>query len=171
MRPLNQLIITDCPLPALPQALKGTAAVIAPNGALPAARPCTGCFCCWTKTPGRCIVKDGYQKTGEQLAGVQQLTLISRCVYGSLSPFVKGVLDRAISYVLPYFTVYRGEMHHKTRYQNRIVLSVYAYGPGVTGAEQETLKAIIAANAVNLHGRVGSVVFANNAGEIFSLLN
>ena len=25
-------------------------------------KPCAGCFGCWTKNPGICVIKDGYEK-------------------------------------------------------------------------------------------------------------
>lgn len=25
-------------------------------------RPCVGCFSCWNRDPGRCAIKDGYEK-------------------------------------------------------------------------------------------------------------
>lgn len=167
---MNQLIITDCSLFSLPLSLKYSRAVIAPTKQMPAPLPCCGCFKCWTQTPGRCVLRDGYRKTGELLAAVTELILISRCVYGSLSPFVKGVLDRAIAYVLPYFEICNGEMHHRPRYPKSLAISLYAYGPGTTPEEQNTLKAIVAANAVNLHAIVRDVAFFKTADEAFSML-
>ena len=31
--------------------------IISDNGTI---KPCIGCFGCWLKTPGRCVIKDGY---------------------------------------------------------------------------------------------------------------
>lgn len=129
--------------------------------------PCVGCFQCWIKTPGECIQRDGYNQTGAALAHCDELILITRCTFGSLSPFVKTVIDRAISYVQPYFMILNGEMHHRQRYQNEIKISAYAYGDSISSAEQQTLQNIIKANAVNLHGKVGTVNFFQNADRIF----
>ncbi len=83
--------------------------VIADNGNI---RHCIGCFGCWVKTPGKCVLKDGYNNLGELLAKCRELVVISRCVYGSYSPFVRNVLDRSISFLLPYFVTKNDETHH-----------------------------------------------------------
>ncbi|MFG6393572.1 MAG: hypothetical protein K1W24_05235 [Lachnospiraceae bacterium] len=38
--------------------------IISDNGTI---RHCTGCFGCWIKTPGKCVLKDGYANMGELL--------------------------------------------------------------------------------------------------------
>ena len=63
------------------------------------ARPCIGCFGCWIKTPGSCVLPDSYQEMGKLLSRTSELILISRCCYGSYSPHVKNVLDRSIGYL------------------------------------------------------------------------
>ncbi len=50
---------------------------------------CMGCFGCWIKTPGECIIKDKYENMGECLSKCNEVIIISKCVYGGLSPFVK----------------------------------------------------------------------------------
>ena len=30
-------------------------------------QPCVGCFSCWNKTPGQCVIKDGYEHMGALL--------------------------------------------------------------------------------------------------------
>ena len=77
---------------------------------------CLGCFACWLKTPGKCIIPDEYQTMGENLSKVDEFLIISKSTFGSYSSSVKNVLDRSISYVLPYFEVRKGEMHHQERY-------------------------------------------------------
>lgn len=34
---------------------------------------CIGCFGCWLKTPGRCVIKDDFQTMGERLAASDEI--------------------------------------------------------------------------------------------------
>ena len=40
-------------------------------------RHCIGCFGCWIKTPGKCILKDGYDNMGKMLSKAEKVTIIS----------------------------------------------------------------------------------------------
>ncbi len=125
-----KLIITD--LLELPFQVEGEYRVIQPREPIAS---CVGCFGCWIKTPGRCVLPDSYRDTGILMGKTKQLLIVSRCCYGCVSPFVKAVQDRAISYVHPDFILREGRMHHKRRYQNRIAISAWFYGEDVTEAE------------------------------------
>ena len=87
-----------------------------------------GCFGCWCKTPGKCVIPDGYGDFGKRLGACGEYLILSRVVYGGFSPFVKNVLDRNIGYILPFFELRKGEMHHKPRYPDRFRLRVFGYG-------------------------------------------
>lgn len=133
-------------------------------------KKCMGCFGCWLKTPGRCVIPDEYQRMGELAAKAEELTIISKCSFGSYSSFVKNVLDRSISYVLPFFEIREGEMHHRKRYDNQFLMRVIFYGSDITEEEKETAKELVKANAANLHGKVKEVLFVESAekiGEVF----
>ena len=111
--------------------------VVLDNGKM---KPCICCYGCWIKTPGQCIIKDGYDNLGELLSKCNQLIIVSQCFYGSFSPFVKNVLDRCICpYQLPFFEVRNGVTRHPKRYENKINLSVHFYGD-ITENEKETAK-------------------------------
>ena len=86
--------------------------VISDNGTI---KPCIECFGCWLKSPGQCIIKDGYEKMGANIHKADEITVISRYTYGGFSPFVKIVFDRSNGWVLPFFDIYQGQMHHKMR--------------------------------------------------------
>lgn len=136
--------------------------VVSPGGEEASGKlsPCVGCFACWLKTPGVCIVRDGYGAFGPVLAKCTDYFILSRVVYGGFSLFVKNVLDRNIGYLLPFFTKRRGEMHHASRYPGQFRLHVLGYGEEVPAEEQQTFRGIAAANARNLNAEDCRVSFA-----------
>lgn len=158
---IMKLIITD--IENFSALISGEHKVIKPNGKI---RHCIGCFGCWVKTPGKCVLQDGYAETGGDMGKCTELILVSRCCYGSVSPFVKMVQDRAISYIHPDFVIRKGEMHHKRRYQNVIALSLHLYGENITDIEKETARELMEANADNYDGLVKGVYFYQSAEEL-----
>ena len=156
-----KLIITDIENPKF--SVEGEHKIIKPKKKI---HHCTGCFGCWVKTPGKCVIHDGYEGMGIDMGNCMELILISRCCYGSVSPFVKTVQDRAIAYIHPDFVLRGGEMHHKRRYKNVISLSAYFYGEDITEAEKETARDMIQANADNYDGKVKGVHFLKEAKEL-----
>lgn len=123
---------------------------------------CIGCFGCWLKTPGTCVIKDKFQHMGELLSVVDELIIVTKATFGSYSSSVKNVLDRSISYVQPFFEKRNGEMHHKERYHKNLIISAIFYGQDITDDEKETSKNIVKANGINLNGTVGFVHFATS---------
>lgn len=81
------------------------------------AAPCQGCFGCWLKTPGACVLKDSLQRIGAAIAHSRELILVPRCCYGGFSPEVKRAPIRSISQSLPFFTYRGGKLHHILRYR------------------------------------------------------
>lgn len=156
-----KLIITD--LDKLNMKVQGEHRIIKPRKKI---RHCIGCFGCWVRTPGKCVIHDGYEDTGILMSQCTELILVSRCYYGSLSPFVKMVQDRAISYLHPDFVIRKGEMHHKRRYDNKIALSAYFYGENITNKEKETAGNILEANADNYDGFVKNICFYQSSKEL-----
>lgn len=134
-------------------------------------RRCIGCFGCWIKTPGKCVLKDGYGNMGELLSKSEKVTIISRCFYGSYSPFVKNVLDRSIPYLLPFFKIKNNETHHKRRYQNNIELDVHFYGENITAEEEETAKKLVKANCTNFYVKNYEISFSKSLEELSGKVN
>lgn len=158
-----KMIIHDLPrqdYPPFVHAQEGELRMITDNGTI---RRCTGCFGCWHRTPGICVLKDDYQHLGEWTAATDEMIIISKCTYGSYSPFVKSVLDRNISYMLPYFASINGETHHQRRYDNSFKLTVRFYGNDLTSTEQDTARSLVAANSMNFYSTGNEVYFYPNA--------
>ncbi|MCR4952014.1 MAG: hypothetical protein K6A40_11900 [Solobacterium sp.] len=131
--------------------------IISDNGTI---RPCPGCFSCWTKTPGRCAVHDGYETMGYLLHHAEKIQIISRLTYGGFSPFVKNVFDRSLAYVLPFFEVTGRETHHQKRYDDDKAFSFLFYGSDLSQEEKTAAVKYVQAACRNLRGHIGSVQFA-----------
>lgn len=121
--------------------------------------PCIGCFGCWLKTPGECVYKDNYSSTGRLMYECKKIIIVSKVVFGSLSPFVKNVFDRSISFVHPFFRTYHGQMHHRMRYDISLPMQAFLYGDANDGylpdeEEYSTLLGLLCANAENIGGEL-----------------
>ena len=58
------------------------------------------------------ITKDGYENMGALIHKADEVVVMTRYTYGGCSSFVKNILDRCISYIMPFLTISLGEMHH-----------------------------------------------------------
>lgn len=110
-------------------------------------KPCTGCLNCWLKTPGKCVLNDSYALMGKKISECTVMIFISKCLYGGFSPYVKNVIDRSISYMLPLFRKKGENSYHHRRYSNKFKLSVYFYAQNITSEEKNTALELCKANA------------------------
>lgn len=130
-------------------------------------KPCIGCFGCWTKNPGFCVIKDGFEEMSLQLAGCDQLIIVSQCLYGGFSVPVKNILDRSIGYILPFFTIRSDkQMHHAERYRKQLSLQVRFYGSDLTLNEKQTAQSLVKRNALNFNAAEYTVSFYRDQEEI-----
>lgn len=122
-------------------------------------KPCVGCFGCWTKTPGECVLRDGFERMGARIHKADELVIISEYTYGGFSPFVKNVIDRSIGWVLPFFEIKNGEMHHKSRYPEEKPITFIFRGSGLTENDKKLARSYVKAVCTNLHGIIKDIRF------------
>lgn len=137
--------------------------IISNNGCI---KNCVGCFGCWIKTPGQCVMKDGYENMGNILSQADTVTIISKCYYGGYSPFVKNVLERSISFLLPFFKMIDNETHHRPRYKKAFRLCVYFYGKHITPSERDTAKNMVERNSINFNVSKHDVTFFKSIEQL-----
>ncbi|MDR1164323.1 MAG: flavodoxin family protein [Deltaproteobacteria bacterium] len=154
-----KLIVHDLgPEGALALAAK-TEGIFSLFDARPPARPCLGCFRCWTETPGICVIADRARDFAPRLARATELWVISRLVFGGLAPEVKAILDRSIGYILPFFRIEAGLTRHVPRYGASLSLAYYFLAEDATAPERELARQLARANGRNLGAREAKVVF------------
>ena len=130
--------------------------VISDDGTI---RPCVGCFGCWNRDPGRCVVKDGYDEMGSLIHQAEEVTVISRYTYGGFSGFVKNVFDRSLAYVLPHFEIIDDETHHKKRYEEDKPFTFIFYGHDLSNEDKKNAERYVNAVCTNIRGYVKELIF------------
>ncbi|MDR1185091.1 MAG: hypothetical protein LBK67_09895 [Coriobacteriales bacterium] len=133
--------------------------------AKPPVQHCVGCFRCWVKTPGTCVIDDRGAGFVALMATHDEVIFLSRLVFGGLSPDVKAVLDRSIGFALPFFRRLNAETHHAMRFDKSPDLHYLLYGSGITEQEKKTAQRLATANALNLGVGHCSVSFFPSAQE------
>jgi multimeric flavodoxin WrbA len=112
--------------------------------------PCQGCFDCWVKTPGVCIIDDYGRKIAEQMMLSDLVIHLTPIIFGGYSSELKKVIDRSIPIILPFFRKFKGEIHHKQRYEIRPSLIVIGYQDNQIRNQEETFRTLIYRNSLNM---------------------
>lgn len=123
---------------------------------------CTGCHACWTKTPGRCVLKDPLQNIGYLLSVCDELLIVSRCLYGGFSSFIQRVIERMKPYLTPFYQN-GSSMHHKCRYRNSFQISVCFYGENLSDMEKKEAVSAVNCLADDLCAEQGRITFVRDA--------
>ncbi len=139
----------------------GECEVISDDGTI---NSCVGCFGCWLRTPGVCTLKDKYNHMGGLIHKADEVVIISRFTYGGFSGFVKNVMDRSIGYILPFFRIYKGEMHHKPRYNESKTLRVIFRGDNLSENDKEKARKYVEAVSTNFNANIKEIRF-DECGE------
>jgi len=130
---------------------------------------CLGCFGCWIKTPGECVIDDGARDIAHKLADADLKVFVTPIVFGGYSAELKKMLDRQICLILPFFTKIHGEVHHEARYQRNGNLLGVGVLPKPDEESERIFGTLFARNAINMHAPAHAakiVYYADDASAI-----
>jgi multimeric flavodoxin WrbA len=100
---------------------------------------CIGCFDCWVKTPGRCVLKDDMEQILKSTVHADLQLFLSPAVAGFITADTKKVLDREIPLVLPFIRNFGGECHHPARYGKQPDLGILLMDDGTLDDETKAI--------------------------------
>lgn len=99
---------------------------------------CRGCFECWVKTPGECVIKDGIAEINRCCMQSDAVVYLCPVVFGQFSANIKSAIDRWLPNMLPFFmTRADGSTMHPPRYQDYPFQVFIGYGVGLTQEEKQ----------------------------------
>jgi len=115
--------------------------------------PCLGCFGCWIKTPGECVIDDAGRDVAAQIVRSDLLVYLTPLTFGGYSSQLKKALDRMIPNILPFFRFVNREIHHVKRYARYPRLAAIGTCPDEKSDpdEEDLFEMLVHRNAINMH--------------------
>ena len=119
---------------------------------------CMGCFSCWVRTPGRCVIRDDAVGVYPLIAHSDHVIYVSRLFCGSYDVPMKTMLERAIPVQQAFLRIHNGETHHVQRAVVPKDAVILAYGAD-RAEERALFTRLVERNAHNMSFRSHRVRF------------
>jgi multimeric flavodoxin WrbA len=131
---------------------------------------CVGCFGCWVKTPGECVINDAGRDVAREMVQSDMLVYLTPVTFGGYSYHIKKAVDRFIPVLLPYFKVVKGEIHHPHRYEKRPRLVTCGVLDEPDAEQEQIFFKLNLRNALNMDppSHSAGIVYLNQDKEILS---
>lgn len=123
---------------------------------------CMGCFGCWTKTPGKCVIRDDATKVYPCIAKSDKALYVSRLKYGGYDTIMKTMLERAIPVQQAFIRIHNGETHHVQRAVVPKEATIIAYG-NISDEEKDIFRQLVARNASNMSFSSHEIIFTTES--------
>lgn len=127
---------------------------------------CIGCNSCWLITPGKCIVKDDYEKLLIKYVQADKVIFITESKLGFISYKLKNIIDRILPLLTMNLKFKNGQMRHYLRYNKKYKMGLLYKGEG----NQEFLDKWFKRVMLNIDGISLGVYNINNKEEIQNAL-
>lgn len=121
---------------------------------------CLGCFGCWVRTPGRCVIRDDAVRIYPRIAASRKLLYVSRIWCGSYDLPMKTMLERAIPVQQAFIRLWHGETHHLQRNPLPKQALILGYGD-ISDEEREIFRQLVSRNAHNMNFEEYRIVFTS----------
>lgn len=123
-------------------------------------KPCLGCFDCWFKTPGKCIIEDDMDELLSKLLSSDIVVFATPIYIDNLTGIMKNFMDRLISIIDPHFERDEiGECRHTKRfkkYPKFVVISNCGYPEQ---SHFQVLNMLFKRAARNMHSEVIAEIY------------
>lgn len=119
---------------------------------------CIGCWNCWVKTPGRCVMKDQMAEFYPDYVNSDTVILLMDTAQGFISHQAKAFLDRTIPHYHPYIEIVDGECHHVRRYEGYPDMVFYYDTEGLTNQEEQVIEDYLYRTAYHFQSKACRIV-------------
>lgn len=131
-------------------------------------RHCIGCFGCWVRTPGVCVIDDVGRAVARASIQSDLVVWLTPVTFGGYSSQLKKALDRTLGLISPFFTKIDGEVHHKPRYERYPRVMAVGVLPQADAESERIFKTLVGRNAINFYApaHAASVVWQDQGPDL-----
>lgn len=127
---------------------------------------CMGCFGCWIKKPGECLIKDSMAEINNKCMNSDVVVYLSPVIFVQFSANIKNAIDRSLPNMLPFFiTRPDSSTMHTQRYQTYPQQFIIGYGETITDEDAQLFVDITKKHRNNIE----SLVYRGNPEEIINI--
>jgi hypothetical protein len=118
---------------------------------------CRGCFGCWVKKPGECVISDSMAKINWAAMTSDVVVYLCPIVFGQYSANIKNAIDRWLPNMLPFFIVRPdGSTMHPPRYESYPSQIMIGYGDSLLEEDKPLFIDIIKKHRSNVEAFIYS---------------
>jgi multimeric flavodoxin WrbA len=111
---------------------------------------CAGCYGCWIKTPGTCVVNDAGRDVARLAVQSDLVVLLTAVTFGGYSSELKKAVERMIPILSPFFEKVGGEMHHAGRYRDYARILAVGMAREPDDERDRIFRTLVERNAINM---------------------
>ena len=128
-------------------------------------RPCRGCFTCWIKTPGICVIKDDMAELIQKF-GESDIVVFATPVYvDNVTGIMKNFMDRLIPFIDPHYEKDEGgECVHISRSEKQAKLVVISNCGFPEQSHFQVLELLFKRVARNMRSEVIGEIYRSGGG-------
>jgi multimeric flavodoxin WrbA len=129
---------------------------------------CMGCFGCWIKKPGECVIPDLMKEINDTYMNSDIVVYLCPIVFGEFSANMKNALDRWIPNILPFFVVRKdSSTTHTSRYASYPKQIMLGYSDSLVGEDAKLFEDI-----TKKHRRsIEVIIYGNSTEDLKTNLN
>lgn len=128
---------------------------------------CKGCFGCWVKKPGECVINDSMANINKAYMGSDLALYLCPVVFGQSSANMKNAIDRWLPNVLPFFIVREdGSTMHPPRYDYYPRQILIGYGDALDAEDSQLF-----ADIIMMHRRNANAFVYESDSELVNTLD
>lgn len=109
---------------------------------------CIGCNACWLMTPGRCVIKDDYEKLLKLYLSYDAVIFFTDTKFGNITYRLKHIIDRILPLATMHLHFVDGQMRHLARYEKELRMGILYEG----SLEGNDLNPWMKRVMLNIHG-------------------
>jgi multimeric flavodoxin WrbA len=112
---------------------------------------CQGCFGCWVKSPGLCVIDDSGRDIASAVVNCDVTIWLSPIRFGCFNSTLKKAIDRLVCLISPFFMKQNGLLRKKPRYASYPILVCLGSLPEPDKECEEIFALLVERNALSLH--------------------